>query len=200
MSYNFKYKYEVAKILRDNILLGLESFGLPIAASKDEDGWRCVESDQPSYRNLDRVVTYFMDKTERVGWQGWKEEIYLPETRKYEVRERFIEQQEWSIRVLYKSTTALVEEGAIPLTVHDIASMLIAWFNRLGALEFRINDCCNLFVQQKDVQSYKDNSDVQQWVVKFPLKLQVPKVFVTEIDSAEPQFGGMHAVIPGGIS
>ena len=42
----------------------------------------------------------------------------------------------------------------------------------------------------KDINTYKDKSDVNQWTTEFPLKLQVVKQFETEIDTADPVYGG----------
>jgi hypothetical protein len=57
-------------------------------------------------------------------------------------------------------------------------------------MEFRKHNMANLFIQMKDVRTYKDKSDVNQWTTEFPLKLQVVKQFETEIDSATPKYGG----------
>ena len=72
--------------------------------------------------------------------------------------------------------------------------MLISWFNRLGCEEFRKHNMANLFVQMKDVTTYKGKSDVNQWTTEFPLKLQVIKQFETEMDYATPVYGGSVGV------
>ena len=189
MSEKFKLKYEVAAILRDNIVKGLTSFGVQIANSPGEPGWVVMESDQPSFRNADYAVLFFLEHSERIGWQGQKT-VYNHETERFDEIEYFIDQQIWKIRVLGKRSTTGISPEAIPIMPSDIVGMLIAWFNRKGCIEFRKHHMANLFIQRKDVQSYKDKSDVNQWTVEFPLKLQVIKQFETEVDWASVQYGG----------
>lgn len=193
MSERYKLKYEVLKILRDNIIKGLESFGLPISTRKEDGGWRVIEGEQPSFRNMDKCVLVWLEQSERIGWQGWKD-IYNKDTKKFDTEETFIDQQRWKISVLYKRTTAEVTETEMPYTTQDIAGMLIAWFNRLGCQEFRKHNCANLIIKSKDLKTYKATSDVQQWVSEFPLLLQVIKTFVTETEPAKPRFEGMIGV------
>lgn len=198
MSERYKSRYEVIEIIKANVLKGLEAFGLPTNPDGGEgEGWRCFEAEQPSFKNLDQVVALHYEKAERVGWQGATQE-YNEETGKIDVYDSFIEQQEWRISVIHKRSTAEISEGEIPQTTSDIAGMLIAWFNRLGCLEFRKHNCGNLFIQMKDVKSYKSTSDVSQWISEFPLKLQVPKTFVTEIDVADVKMEGMYSIRGGG--
>lgn len=197
MSERYKSRYEVIELIKANVLKGLESFGLPINPDGGEgEGWRCFEVDQPSFRNLDQVVGLHYEKAERVGWQGAKQE-YNPATGKIDVYDNFIEQQEWKISVIYKRSTAEISADEIPLTTSDIAGMLIAWFNRLGCLEFRKHNCGNLFILMKDMKSYKSTSDVSQWISEFPLKLQVPKTFVTELDVADVKMAGAFGIPSG---
>ena len=193
MSEAYKHKYEVLKILRDNILKGLEAFGLPVSTTQEDGGWRCFEAEQPSFRNLDKVVAVYMENSERVGWQGAHTE-FNEDTQKYETTEHFIDQQTWKISVIYKRTTAEVTEESMPYTTTDIAGMLIAWFNRQGCAEFRKNGCANLLIKAKDLQTYKSTSDVSQWISEFPLKLQVFKVFTYDLDSAVPVLEGVKGV------
>lgn len=189
MSEKFKLRYEVVAILRDNIIKGMESFGLPITANPGDRGWIVMESDQPSIRNADNAVLFNLEHVDRIGWQG-DHRLYNRETGKYDVIDCFIEQQIWKIRVLCKRTTKPISDDDIPVVASDVTGMLIAWFNRLGCIEFRKHNMANLFVQLKDVRTYKDKSDVNQWTTEFPLKLQVVKQFETELDTAEPMYGG----------
>ena len=189
MSEKFKLKYEVVAILRDNILKGLESFGIPISESPNDGGWICMEADQPSFRNADNAILFWMEKAERLGLQSDRN-LYNRETGKFDVVDYFIEQQLWKIKVISKRTTAPITENNIPLTTEDVTCMLIGWFNRLGCEEFRKHNMANLFVQSKDIRTYKDKSDVNQWTTEFPLKLQVIKQFETELDTATPVYGG----------
>lgn len=189
MSEKFKLKYEVIAILKENIQLGLESFGIPVTQNPGDEGWLVVESEQPSFRNADNAVLFHLEKTERIGWQGDRR-IYNRDTQKYDVVDYFIEQQIWKIKVVCKRTTKPVSEDDVPAIAEDVTSMLIAWFNRLGCIEFRKHNMANLFIQMKDVRTYKDKSDVSQWTTEFPLKLQVIKQFETELDTATPVYGG----------
>lgn len=190
MSEKFKLKYEVAAILRDNIVKGLTSFGVQIANSPGEPGWVVMESDQPAFRNVNNAVLFFLEHMDRIGWQSNHLE-YNKDTDKFDSLDYFIEQQIWKIRVLGPSSTKPVTDEDIPIQPDDIVGMLLGWFNRLGCEEFRKYHMANLFVQAKDVRTYKDKSDASQWVIEFPLKLQVIKQFETEVDTAEPVFAGM---------
>ena len=189
MSEKYKLKYEVVAILKDNIIKGMQSFGLPVVENPGDDGWIVMESDQPAYRNADKAVLFFLEHTDRIGWQG-DHSIYNRETGKYDIIDCFIEQQIWKIRILCKRTTKPISDDNIPVVASDVTGMLIAWFNRLGCMEFRKHNMANLFVQLKDVRTYKDKSDVNQWTTEFPLKLQVIKQFETEIDTATPEYAG----------
>lgn len=189
MSEKFKLRYEVVAILKANIIKGMESFGLPVTDNPKDTGWIVMESEQPSIRNVDNAVLFFLEHVDRIGWQG-DHRLYNKETGKYDVIDCFIEQQTWKIRVLCKRTTKPITDDDIPVVASDVTEMLVAWFNRLGCIEFRKHNMANLFVQMKDVRTYKDTSDVNQWTTEFPLKLQVVKQFETEIDTAEPVYGG----------
>lgn len=189
MSEKFKLRYEVVAILKANIIKGMESFGLPITETPGDNGWVVMESDQPSLRNADNAVLFNLEHVDRIGWQG-EHRLFNEETGKFDVIDCFIEQQIWKIRVLCKRTTKPISDDDIPVVASDVTGMLIAWFNRLGCIEFRKHNMANLFVQMKDVRTYKDKSDVNQWTTEFPLKLQVVKQFETEIDTATPVYGG----------
>lgn len=189
MSEKFKLKYEVAAILRDNIVKGLTSFGVQIANSPGEPGWVVMESDQPAFRNADYAVLFFLEHSERIGWQGQKD-VYNHETDKFDEIEYFIDQQTWKIRVISKRTTKEITAETIPIMPSDVVEMLRAWFNRKGCIEFRKHHMANLFIQTKDVQTYKDKSDVNQWMAEFPLKLQVIKEFKTEVEWASVRYAG----------
>lgn len=193
MSEQLKLKYEVAAILRDNIVKGLESFGVPVSENPNDGGWVVMEGDQPAFVNLNNAVIFYLENVERVGWQGWREK-YDKETEKFRVSDYWIEQQTWQIKTICKRTTEPITEGNIPLTAEDVTGFLIGWFNRIGCQEFRKHDMANLIVRQKDVKSYKGKSDVSQWTTEFPLKLQVIKQFDTETESATPQYGGAIGV------
>ena len=190
MSENFKLKYEVSAILRDNIIKGLESFGVPMQETPGDGGFICMESDQSAFRNADNAVLFWHESSEPIGWQGDKN-FFNEETGKFDVIDCFIEQQTWKIKVLSKQTTAEIQENEIPYSSEDLVCMLVGWFNRLGCMEFRKHNMANLFVQRKDIKTYKDKSDVPQWNSEFPLKLQVIKQFVTELDTAKPKLMGL---------
>lgn len=190
MSEKYKLKYEVVAIIKANIEKGLESFGIPVSQTPGDHGWIVMESDQPKFQGADNAVLFYMEKTERIGWQGDRR-IYNRDTQNYDVVDYFIEQQYWRIRVIYKNTTRPITDDEIPVVAEDVTGMMIAWFNRLGCMEFRKHNMANLFIQMKDVKTYKDRSDVPQWTTEFPLKLQVIKQFETEIETATPQLGGL---------
>lgn len=188
MSAKYKLKYEVLAILRENILMGMSAFGLPIGTSPGDGGWVVMEADQPSMRNLDKAVLVWQEKVERLAYGTATE--YNRETGKFDDYDHFVEQQHWKIKVLRRRSTKPVTDEEIPITTEDVAGMLIAWFNRHGCEEFRKHDMANLFVQMKDLRTYKDPSDVNQWATEFVLKLQVVKQFSMEVDAAKPQLLG----------
>lgn len=190
MSEKFKLKSEVVAILKANIEKGLAAFGVSVTHNPGESGWLVMESDQSSFRFANNAVIFYLEKAERIGWQS-NRSLYNSETDQFDVIDYFIEQQIWRIKVLYKSTTETITASNIPVQGADITSMLIAWFNRLGCMEFREHNMANLFIQMKDVRTYKDKSDVSQWTTEFPLKLQVIKQFETEIPYASPKYGGV---------
>jgi hypothetical protein len=189
MSEHYKLKYEVVAILKDNIEKGLQAFGLPITQNPGDGGWLVVESDQPAFRGAEHGVLFFMERAERIGWQSARH-LYDKERDTFDEVEYFIEQQTWKIRVISKRTTVPITDENIPISTDDVTSMLISWFNRKGCKEFRNHNMANLFVQQKDVNTYQGKSDVPQWVTEFPLRLQVVKQFETEIGWATPKYGG----------
>lgn len=191
MSETFKTKYEVSKLIRENILKGLAAFGLPIRAEGSTEGWDCIESDQPSFKNENRIVTFYLENVERIGWQGYSKE-YDKDTDTFTVTDNWIELQTWKVNVLLKRKDGPTTTDNI--TTNDVASMLIAWFNRLGVVEFRKHYCANFFIQLKELHNYKGTADVPQWTSSFPLKLQVPKMFATDIPPATPQLEAMIGV------
>ena len=193
MSEKFKLKYEVVAILKANIEKGLESFGMHISSSPGDGGWICMESDQPSFRNVDNAILFFKEGTERIGLQSDRR-IFNKDTGLFDVMDYWIEQQTWKIRIICKRTTEPVTDDNIPLMTDDVASMLIGWFNRLGCAEFREHDMANLYIQMKDVKTYEGKSEVPQWVTEFPIKIQVIKQFETEIEPAKPVYGGSFPI------
>lgn len=190
MSEKYKLKYEVVAILKENIEKGLEAFGLPITHTPGDSGWLVMESDQPRFVGAEYAILFYMEKSERIGWQSDRR-LYNQESQQFDVVEYFIEQQIWRIRVIAKATTKPITDEEVPVMTDDVTSMLISWFNRIGCQEFRRHNMANLFIQMKDVKTYKDKSEVPQWTTEFPLKLQVVKQFETEIGTAEPQLGGL---------
>ena len=189
MSEQLKLKYEVVAIIKENLIKGLESFGIPVSEKPEDGGWVVMEGDQPAFVNLNNAVLFFLEDVERIGWQGHKHE-YNNENENFDITDYWIEQQTWQIKTICKRTTEPITDESIPLTAEDVTGMLIGWFNRIGCMEFRKHNMANLFVQQKDVRSYKGKSDVSQWTTEFPLKIQVIKQFVTEIGTAEPKYAG----------
>ena len=189
MSDKFKLKYEVIAILRDNIIMGMSAFGLPMSETAGDGGWIVMESDQPSMRNADKVVLFWLEKTERQTYG--REFSFNKESGKFDDTDNFIEQQHWKIKILCRRDTKPVSDDDIPIMTEDVASMLAAWFHRHGCDEFRKHNMSNLYVQLKDMKTYKDPSDVNQWATEFVLKLNVRKSFTMEVDTAEPDNVGM---------
>lgn len=193
MSELYKLKYEVVSILKENIVKGLEAFGVEVSESPGGEGWIVMESDQPSFRNIDKGVLFWQEKVDRIGIQADRRK-WNTETEQMDVIEYFIEMQIWKIKVLYRSTTEAIEDDSVPVVGEDIVSFLIGWFNRQGCIEFRKHNMANLYIQHKDVHTYKDPSDASQWTADFDIKIQVVKQFETSVDTAEVVDMGMLGV------
>lgn len=191
MSEALKTKYEVLKIIRDNIMKGLSSYGEPVWTESTPAGWQCMENNQPSYDNFDKVVLLTFVKSARVGLPSVLD-VYNPDTKKYDHYNRWIEQQEWEVKVMRNRKMKRVDPSE--QTTSDIATLLASWFNDAGCGEFRKNNCGNLFVQMKDIKTYQDNSALSQMQSSFVLKLQVPKMAVSVTPSAGVEYGGSIAV------
>ena len=191
MSEKYKLKYEVLAILRENIIAGMTAFGIPVSNRPGDGGWIVMESDQHSIRNADKAVLLWMEKVERIGWQGHKDGGYNAEKNVFESKDFFLEQQTWKIKVLCPQKTTPVTPENIPICTEDVAGMLIAWFSRPGCQFFVEHGMSNLFVLSKDIKTYKDTSDVPQWVTEFPLKIHVNKEFTYDIPAATIENKGL---------
>lgn len=184
MSEKFKLKYEVVSILRENIIAGMTSFGLPVSESPGDGGWIVMESDQPSIRNADKAVLFWMEKIERLWGIGHKIIGYDEPSNTFNSKETFKEQQIWKIRIISSRNTKPVTDEEIPICTEDVSSMLTGWFNHLGREYFAYYGMTNLFIMAKDINTYKDKSDVNQWVTEFPLKIMLQKDFIAKVPAA----------------
>ena len=184
MSEKFKLKYEVINILRDNIIAGMTAFGLPISESPGDGGWIVMESDQPSLRNVDKAVIFWMEKIERLLGIGHTPGEYHEDTNTFDSIETFNETQIWKIKIIKTRKTTPVADGDIPICTEDVASMLTGWFNHLGREFFNQYGMDNLFIMAKDIHTYKDQSDVNQWATEIPLKVLLAKEFTAQIPAA----------------
>lgn len=185
MSEALKTKYEVLKIIRTNVLMGLSAFGEETVSDKnkgDKNLWQCMEANQPSYQNFDKVVLLELRGSNRIGLPSITDK-WDREARKTIRISSWIEQQEWIVKVLFNRTTE--KKTADTITTEDVASMLASWFNDLGCAEFRKHNCGCLFVQSKDIKPYLDKSSQQQMGSMFVLKLQIPKSACFEIPDAK---------------
>ncbi|MBO6031926.1 MAG: hypothetical protein J6Q22_10835 [Prevotella sp.] len=172
----------------------MTSFGLPICESPGGEGWVVMESDQPSFRNADHAVLFWMEKVERLWGIGHKIVGYDEQTRTFESEESFREQQIWKIKIISSRSTKPVKEDDIPICTEDVASMLTGWFNHLGREHFAFYGMTNLFIMAKDINTYKDKSDANQWVTEFPLKIMLQKDFVAHVPAATLDNRGVIAV------
>lgn len=186
-----KSKYDVLKLISDNIKMGLAAFGQQVSDGKGGPGWKVMEGNQQSFKNVDQVVLLTNLKNDRVGWQS-KGYVMNEETKVADRCESWIEQQEWEIKALLNRTTGPVTGDT--MTSDDICLMLISWFNSVGCEEFRKNRCANLLINPRDVKTYNDSSDVSQYRSSFVLKLQVPKMFVFKTPTASVKFRGFIGV------
>lgn len=174
-----KGKYEVIKMIRENVLEGLRQYGIT--------DWKCAEADQPGIQNMDKVVTLKLNTMRRLVTQGFRIENAVDADGKMTRIEKWIEQQEWEIKAIFNRKLVTVTENT--MTAEDISWMLVAWFNGLGVAFFRKHDCSNLFVLNKDVQTYSDGSAVPENATSFVLKLLVPKQHEFKVDSSGVEIG-----------
>lgn len=182
MSEALKTKYEVLKIIRDAVFKGLTLYGETTWSEEHQEGWQCLENNQASYDNFDKIVLVSFLRSSRIGLPSVNE-VYNRETKKYDHYNSWIEQQEWEFKVMRNRKMKRIDPSE--QTTSDIATMLAAWFNDGGCKEFREHNCGNLFIQAKDIKTYQDNSALSQMQSSFVLKLQVPKTACYEVDSAK---------------
>ena len=185
MSEANKGKYEVIKIIRDNILLGLSTMGLQPKTGSAERPWDVMEFAQASFQNADKIVLINNIRNGRVGWQSTKYGIQGDELSRVE---RWCEEQKWQIHILFKRDTN-VPVTADTLTVEDAASLLITWFNGKGCEEFRRHGCANLIVDPSQIFVYNDDSSIYQRRAVFTVNLQVPKKWTSpeeDLDAIKP--------------
>ena len=182
MSEKMKNRLEVQKIIRGNILSGLETLGY--------SGWDVKEFANAHMTKADKVVLLNYIRSVRVGWQGKR---YAVEDDSLRKSEEWISEQHWQIHCIAKRPSS---PNAITVLSEDIADILVAWFSTSESVDmFRRNGVAPLKIRGNDVIVYNDNSDLYQNRAVFTLKLQVPK----EIDIAQHNVSGMDEYSFSGI-
>lgn len=177
MSDKNKNRYEMQKIVRNAILDGLSKY---IGANH---GFDAMEFAQASFVKANRVVLMNLVRSKRVGWQGIKYGINGGNLKR---TDEWIEEQSWQLQVIIKK---LSSPQITDLQADDVASMLITYFNGVGADFLRKSKVAPLRIDNNSVIVYNDDSELYQKRAVFTVKLQVPKELTIgqdELSSLKP--------------
>lgn len=185
MSEQNKTRFEVQKVLRDNILAGLSAMGI------DQSKYTVMEAGQTPPTSKNDVILFRMETTGQLGWQAVKDR-YVPvspgASAKRLVRsDEFIDHQEWLIVVLRHRRTG---DTITTMGSEDVARCLISWFNGRGNAFFRERGMANTNIRENPVNLFKSTSDVYERSSSFKLKLQVPKAIQSGEAYATARYAG----------
>lgn len=169
ISTTMKGEYEVFKILRDSILLGLKGFGI-------EDGVDCRRFAQANFNHGDKLVLLNKVSSNRRGWQGFKYKM-LGEQKLNRVDE-WLEEQTWQVSAIKRM---LQTDDVNTVTADDMITALISWFNGVGNIDLRERGIANTPIDPHSIMVYNDDSDLYQRRVLFTMEVQVPKSFTWEV-------------------
>lgn len=169
-------RYEVQKIIADNIKAGLSAYLGTVE-------FTVLEYAQASFQKGDRLITIQPLRVNRVGWQSSR---YKSSADTFRRIEEYVEEQSWQIQViLKKSKNPTISD----MQSDDVAGILVSWFNGIGCDEFRKKNCANLRIDSDSIMVYNDDSELYQKRAVFTLKLQVPKelsMFQLEMEAIAP--------------
>lgn len=178
-------KFEVQKVLRDNILAGLSAMGI------DAKNYTVMEAGQTPPTSKNDVILFRMETSGQLGWQAVKDryiQVSPGSTAKRLVRsDEFIDHQEWLIVVLRHRRTS---DTITTMGSEDVARCLISWFNGRGNAFFRERGMANTNIRENPVNLYKSTSDVYERSSSFRLKLQVPKAIQSAENWATANYAG----------
>jgi len=178
-----KNRFEVQKILRDNIIAGLSAIG--------HTGWDVMEFANASMEKANKVILMNYLRSTRVGWQGHK---YGDVSQTYKRTEEWIDEQSWQIHIICKRTASTTVASVL---AEDMASDLITWFNGPAVDIFRAAGVAPLRVDAENIIIYNDDSDLYQKRAVFTIKIQVPKELAlnqTNMTCDEYTFPGTYPV------
>ena len=182
MSEENKTKFEVQKVLRENILAGLKALGIDAAK------YTVMEAGQTPPTSKGDVILFKMETSGQIGWQAAKMRVVgATGSRRLTRSDEFIDHQEWLIVVLRHRRT---DDTITTMQSEDVARCLISWFNGRGCEFFRQHGMANTNIRENPVNLYKSTSDVYERSSSFKLKLQVPKAIVSPQDEAYMKYAG----------
>lgn len=163
MSYECKTRFEVQKIVRDNILAGMEAYGI------DASAFTVMEAKQTPPTAKTDFITFVMTGKKRAGWPMVK---YGGLGDDFSRIEEFIEMQDWSVSVVKRRRQG---EAIDEMSADDLLAVLTEWFNGMGCFEFRRSGVSCLLVQAEEDKKVKDDSSLTQNPSAIRLTLCVPK-------------------------
>lgn len=178
-------RFEVQKVLRDNIIAGLTALGI------DADKYTVMEAGQTPPTSKNDVILFRMETTGQLGWQATKDRL-VPVSegaaeKKLVRSDEFIDHQEWLIVVLRHRRT---DDTISTMGSEDVARCLISWFNGRGNAFFRERGMANTNIRENPVNLFKSTSDVYERSSSFKIKLQVPKAIQSDEAWATMKYAG----------
>ena len=187
MSMENKTRFEVQKILRDNILAGMSALGITA------EGWTVMEANQTPPTAKTDYITFRMLSSARSGWQ-FGNGVWSESEQTWLKTNEFIEVQEWEITVV-KRQTGTNARLATDFTAEDIVQSLKFWFNGEGCDYFRRNGrMSNLWIKDEQQKEIKDDSAVNQKPNTFRISLCVPRKVITRHNVAEELSTGIYPI------
>lgn len=182
-----KRRFEVQSILRGAILKGLAA-----TLSKEEAAkWEVVEHGNAALVNADGAILMKLVRIKNHGWQ-WdtehadesdeasSESDESSESSEEAIDEHQIQLQSWQLHFIRKRTDETTDEDYV---VSDVASNIASWFNGRGCEVLRKKNISNFRIDTAQIFEYNDNSDLYQKRVVFTIKLCVPKIIATSIQT-----------------
>lgn len=186
-----KRRFEVQSILRDAILKGLAA-----TLSKEEAAkWEVVEHGNAALVNADGAILMKLVRIKNHGWQWDTEHVgesdesigeYDSESGEPDesdeevIDEHQIQLQSWQLHFIRKRTDETTDDDYV---VSDVASNIASWFNGRGCEVLRKKNISNFRIDSAQIFEYNDNSDLYQKRVVFTIKLCVPKIIATSIQT-----------------
>lgn len=188
MSAENKTRLEVQAILKSTIAEGLAVFGV------DASRFTIMEANQTPITSRGYAILFKMVSGRRTGIQAPKYRVVHDDDGNVTgafFDHSFIDEQEWLISVL---KPRMPNPTPATLLAEDVAQTLIAWFNGPGCVRIRQKGVSSLYIREKPVEVYKNDSALYDKSASFTLKLLVPKKLSVEAPSATLEWGGLVPV------